>query len=689
MTSNQNVADMKQARERSSTDPEKLQVFLWGGELLVCIWYVAMEAEHNGGTGDRERQRKQSIVSILSGDVVFNKTRRSFLPRTQMYQRALAMTKRLFELKDQHGWTSEEVNLAVKLIDEPLPIVLHNAAFEPVISSQGSPELKKQFGELIAQRGIIGCYLQTELGHGTNVAALETTATYIPETREFELHSPTITSSKWWVGALGKTATHGVVQARLILPSGKDVEPHLFFVQLRSLEDHRVLPGITVGDIGPKAMAGYGAIDNGYARFDRVRIPREYMLSAFASVTPDGQYVQPPHAKLSYAGMMYIRSTMVIAGGWTIAKGATIAIRYATVRRQGNKGPDGLERQVITYPSVYIRLLPALARAYVFILLGRNLGKAFSDMSSRLATGDTSLLAEMHATTSGLKSLVSTVTIEDLESARRSMGGHGYSDFAGVGRIYADYLPAATFEGDNFVLDQQVVRAALKAYDALVVRKTRSNSDLTPSTAYLRLLTETSPLPQDWADPQTSILLLERRAAAMVQDRARHAEDPDASSDQRVARAVTDAFVGAQVGEIIRDLEKTVGGREASVLRNVYLLYLLASVERELVDILSSNLLSGQANIEFQSDPSRGLRMAIKKLCVELLPEAIGLTDGFGLSDWELDSALGRYDGNAYEELWKRTQMEPLNASEVPDGYEEYIKPLLVRGQRLAGRSKL
>lgn len=94
------------------------------------------------------------------------------------------------------------------------------------------------------------CYLQTELGHGTNVAALETTATYIPETREFELHSPTLTSSKWWVGALGKTATHGVVQARLILPSGKDVGPHLFFIQLRSTEDHRLLPGITAGDIG-------------------------------------------------------------------------------------------------------------------------------------------------------------------------------------------------------------------------------------------------------------------------------------------------------------------------------------------------------------------------------------------------------------------------------------------------------
>jgi acyl-CoA oxidase len=110
-------------------------------------------------------------------------------------------------------------------------------AFEPVLLSQADEELLKKYAGLIVHRGIIGCYLQTELGHGTNVTALETTATYIPESREFEIHSPTLTSSKWWVGALGKTATHGVVQAKLILPDGTDMGPHLFFVQLRSLGD--------------------------------------------------------------------------------------------------------------------------------------------------------------------------------------------------------------------------------------------------------------------------------------------------------------------------------------------------------------------------------------------------------------------------------------------------------------------
>jgi acyl-CoA oxidase len=45
----------------------------------------------------------------------------------------------------------------------------------------------------------------------------------------------------------------------------------------------------------------------------------------------------------------------------------------------------------------------------------------------------------------GLKVLVSTETINGLESARRALGGHGYSMFAGIGRLYADYLPAATY----------------------------------------------------------------------------------------------------------------------------------------------------------------------------------------------------------------------------------------------------
>jgi len=170
--------------------------------------------------------------------------------------------------------------------------------------------------------------------------------------------------------------------------------------------------------------------------------------------------------------------SMIPGAGWTIAKGtalsvqynfkpnpfaaATIAIRYTTVRRQGELDAEGLERQVLTYPSTYYRLLPILSRAFVFIELGRYTVcstsssinpsthlrdgqiKSLTQMQQRLASRDTSLLPEMHALLCGLKVFVTTHGITDIETARRSMGGHGYSAFAGLGRLYVDYLPSVT-----------------------------------------------------------------------------------------------------------------------------------------------------------------------------------------------------------------------------------------------------
>ncbi|OCB91493.1 peroxisomal oxidase [Sanghuangporus baumii] len=671
----QTALDIEAARRNAKLDVPATRAFIHGGE---DAW-----------------KAHQRVEAILSADPVFDKSQKYYMTRKETYLKALKMQKRIEELRDIHHWDVRDMSFVHLALDELLPMGLHVTAFEPVVMSQGSEELKAKFGPLIKHRGIIGCYLQTELGHGTNVSQLETTATYIPESEEFEIHSPTLTSTKWWIGTLGKTANFGVVQACLILPGKRDMGPHLFLVQLRSLDTHEVLPHIKIGDIGPKAMGGYASVDNGYARFDHLRIPHSQMLSKFAQVTKEGKYIKPPHSKLSYGGMLYIRSTMVTTAGRMLAKAATVSLRYTTVRRQGNKGVDGSECQVISYPPVYCRLLPILSRAYVFILLGRNLTYAYMELSKQLSRGETESLPDMHAITSGLKILVSTTSVHDVEVARRSMGGHGYSAYSGLGKVYSDALPSVTYEGDNFVLDQQVVRAALKAHN-----QSQSSTHQSTFSAFLRLLKEKGSETQialfespNWVDWRVVVEVLEWRAARSVESYAKALENgqPDASADQRVSRAVTEAYVATQVADMIQSLSRLGLGDSAAIVGSLLTLYLLSTAEAALVDLLSLGVIATQSAVD-KGGPAEMLRLEVARSCRELLPEAVSLSDAYGFTDWELDSALGVYDGRVYNALWDRVQTEPLNKSEITDGYLEFIKPLLERGKKLANeelKSKL
>jgi len=88
-----------------------------------------------------------------------------------------------------------------------------------------------------------GCYCQTELGHGSNVAGLETTATLDKTTDEWVIHSPTVSSTKFWPGGMGLWANYAIVFARCIA-NGKEFGALPFMVQIRSTEDHTPCRGI-------------------------------------------------------------------------------------------------------------------------------------------------------------------------------------------------------------------------------------------------------------------------------------------------------------------------------------------------------------------------------------------------------------------------------------------------------------
>jgi len=157
-----------------------------------------------------------------------------------------------------------------------------------------------------------------------------TTATFDIQTDEIVLNSPSIESIKFWPGDLGVYANYAIVFAKLIV-SGNELGVHSFLLRIRD-QDHKPMPGIECGDIGPHY--GYITKDNGYLKISNVRIPRKQMLSRVVGLDRDGSLDVKGNPKVVYATMMIVRRTICSVWPKMYPQAITIAARYSLFRKQ-------------------------------------------------------------------------------------------------------------------------------------------------------------------------------------------------------------------------------------------------------------------------------------------------------------------------------------------------------------------
>lgn len=358
------------------------------------------------------------------------------------------------------------------------------AGFEELVAADPSLQIKSGvqwglFGSAILQLGtkehhekwlpgvmdlsIPGAFAMTEIGHGSDVAAVGTTATYDPATEEFVIHTPFRGATKEY---LGNAALHGIaatVFAQLIT-NGVNHGVHCFYVPLRG-EDGVDLPGIGREDDGLKG--GLNGIDNGRLSFDQVRIPRTNLLNRYGDVAADGTYSSaidsPGRRFFTMLGtLVQGRVSLDGAASWASALGLYIAVTYASQRRQFD-GADGQEVVLLDYGKHQRRLLPRLATTYAQIFAHDEFLQKFDGVfSGRTDTpGDREDLETLAA---ALKPLSTWHALDTLQEAREACGGAGFMFENRLVGLRQDLDIYVTFEGDNNVLLQLVGKRLLTDY---------------------------------------------------------------------------------------------------------------------------------------------------------------------------------------------------------------------------------
>ncbi|GGS24527.1 hypothetical protein GCM10010252_74670 [Streptomyces aureoverticillatus] len=290
-----------------------------------------------------------------------------------------------------------------------------------------------------------GTFLCTELDHGNDAAALETTAHHNPATGGFTLHTPTPGAAKFMpnTSTTGGPKT-GVVAARLIA-AGQDHGVFLFLTPLS--DENGLLPGITVT---PLPASNGPAIDHCLTTFTHVPLPREALLEAdHGRLNPNGTLTTHlGNRRKRFLASIHRVTTgklCMSAGCLGMARAAlAIAVQYAHTRHTSGPRP-GQRIPLAHHHTHHARLLDKIATAYALTFLHRT---TLTQWLHHTPHNQTETERQIAITKSFITWQARDITTE----CRERCGAQGLFPHNGIADLTHNIEGGITAEGDNLVI---------------------------------------------------------------------------------------------------------------------------------------------------------------------------------------------------------------------------------------------
>lgn len=217
-----------------------------------------------------------------------------------------------------------------------------------------------------------------------------------------------------------------------------------------------------------------------------MRVPRSQLLQGIISVDRDGTFNLNSDPRVLYSTMLRTRAFIIHACPLHILACSTIVIRYSIVRRQfRNISGKKEETQLIDYQTQHMKIFPELAKAFVFANAANYMNDLLQVTLKQIENGEFKKLDLMHHLTSALKAVQTQDSYEGTERLRQSIGGAGYSGWAGLAGEIHLFSPCITFEGDNTVMAHQAYNY-LSKQAKYVLKGEHEKLATDPVTAYLK-----------------------------------------------------------------------------------------------------------------------------------------------------------------------------------------------------------